>query len=137
MIYLASPYSHRDPALRQSRYKIACRATAKLIAARIPVFSPLCNSVPAEELGGLEADHETYMAVDLPILRRCDELLIVALDGWEESLGVRREMFEALALRKPITIIDEADIERLPMVPKHARRFLQSNILTTEVDDAD
>jgi len=129
MLYLASPFSHSDPMIRQYRYKKACRATARLIAAGIPVFSPLCNSVPAVELGGLEAEHSTFMAVDLPILQRCDEILVIGLDGWEQSLGVRAEVFEAMHLRKPITVIDEADIDRLPSIPKTARCFLKSEIL--------
>ena len=135
MIYLCSPYSHPDPVVMQYRYQKACRATAKLIAVGIPVFSPLCNSVPAVELGGLETDHDGFLAVDIPILQRCDEVLILGLDGWTESRGVRQEMFEALALRKPVIQIDEADIERLPAIPKTARKYLTSSILT-EVYDA-
>ena len=137
MIYLASPYAHPDPSARHNRYKQACRATAKLMAAGIPVFSPLCNSVPAGELGGLELDHAGYMAIDLPILRRCDEVLIVGLDGWEQSLGVRAELVEAMWLRKPITLIGEADIERLPAIPKTARKFLTSSIFTEEYEPND
>ena len=135
MIYLASPFAHPDPAVRQYRYKRACRATAKLMAAGIAVFSPLCNSFPAVELGGLELDHDGFMAVDLPILCRCDEVLILGLDGWSDSRGVRHEMFEALAHSKPITVIDDIDIERLPAIPKHSRHFRTSQILS-EVYDA-
>ena len=130
VLYLASPYSHREAETRQYRYLRACRATAKLMAAGIPVFSPLCNSVPAVELGGLVTDHAGFLAIDLPILRRCDEILVVALDGWTVSSGLRQEMFEALAWCKPITLIGDADIERLPAIPKHARRFLTSSIFT-------
>ena len=32
MIYLASPYSHPDPAVREERFREACRAAAKLIS---------------------------------------------------------------------------------------------------------
>jgi len=137
MIYLISPYTHSDPAVQYHRYRQACRATAKLMAAGIPVFSPLCNSVPAVELGGLEMDHDGFMEIDLPLLHRCDEVLVIGLDGWAESKGVRREMFEALALRKPVVQIEEADIERLPAIPKTARTFLKSNIFTEVYDDAD
>jgi len=134
MLYLASPFSHPAAAVRQYRYKKACRATAKLIAAGIPVFSPLCNSVPAVELGGLEAEHSTFMAVDIPILQRSDEILVLALDGWTESKGVKQEMFEALSLRKPVTVIGEADIERLPAIPKTAQKYLTSSIFTEVYD---
>ena len=134
MLYLTSPFSHPEPSVRQYRYQKACRATAKLIAAGIPVFSPLCNSVPAVELGGLEAEHSTFMAVDIPILQRSDEILVLALDGWTESKGVKQEMFEALSLRKPVTVIGEADIERLPAIPKTAQKYLTSSIFTEVYD---
>jgi len=134
MIYLAAPYSHGNTSILQYRYKKTCRATAKLMAAGIPVFSPLCNSVPAVELGGLELNHAGFLAVDIPILRRCDEVLVLGLADWEQSLGVREEMFQAMALRKPITLIGEADIERLPFIPKTARHFLTSSILTEIAD---
>jgi len=137
MLYLCSPYSHENPSIRQHRYRKACRATAKLMAAGIPVFSPLCNSVPAVELGGLETDHDGFLAIDLPILQRSDEILVLALDGWTDSKGVKQEMFEALSLRKPVTVIEEADIERLPAIPKTARKYLASSIFTEVYDHAD
>ena len=131
MLYTALPYSHFDPAVREHRFRTACRVAAILMKHRIPVFSPLSHSVPiAEFVGDVEDDHEFWMSMDIPILHRCDELLVVALDGWAESKGVRREMFEALMLRKPIVLIEEADIERLPAIPKTARTYLQSSIFT-------
>ncbi len=133
MLYLCCPYSHPDPAVQLYRYQKACRAQAKLIEAGIVVFSPLANSIPAVELGGLTASHDQFMALDLPILQRSDEMLILGLENWEQSLGVKKEMFEALALRKPVTLIDEADIENLPAIPATARRFLKSSILPDAV----
>jgi len=137
LLYLACPYTHSCPATREHRFRTACRTAAKLMQSGIAVFSPLSHSVPiAEFVGEVESDHDFWLNQDLPILRRCDELLIVGLDGWTESKGVRKEMFEVLRLRKPITQIGEADIDRLPAIPKTARTYLQSNIFT-EVYDAD
>ena len=135
LLYLAIPYAHPTPEVREHRFRTACRAAAKLMSAGVVVFSPLSHSVSIAEHGDLGEDHCFWMSMDIPILRRCDELLILGIDGWTESKGVRREMFEALRLRKPITVIDEADIDRLPSVPKTARRFLVSKILTEEMNE--
>ena len=135
ILYLACPYSHPDEAVRRQRYHHACRAAAKLMKAGIVVFSPLANSVSAIELGGLELEHQEFMAIDLPILRRCDEVLVLALDGWQQSRGIQQEFGEAIVLQKPVTMINEDEIERLPVIPKAARCFLTSSIFT-EVDDA-
>jgi len=122
--------------VREHRFRTACRAAALLMKHNITVFSPLSHSVPiAEYVGNVESEHDFWMSMDIPVLHRCDEVLLLGLDGWTDSKGVRREMFEALRLRKPIVQIEEADIERLPAIPKTTRTYLKSSIFT-EVYDA-
>ena len=135
LLYLACPFTHNDPAIREHRYRTSCIAAAKLMKSGIVVFNPLSHSVPINEFLSDIDSHEFWMSMDLPILRRCDEVLILGLEGWRESRGVRAEMFEAMALAKPITQIEEADIERLPAIPKTARHFRKSNIFMETVDD--
>jgi len=128
MLYLATPYSHNDPAVMEKRYHASCRAAAKLLKSGIVVFNPLANTIPAIEFGGLELEHNEFLKIDLQILRRCDEVLILGLDEWEKSSGVLLEMFEAVGLRKPVTLIEEPDIESLPAISKTAKTYLTSNI---------
>ena len=137
LLYLASPYTHSDPATREHRFRTACRAAAKLMAARIVVFSPLSHSVPIVRHGGKnldELDSTFWLSMDTPFLERSDELLILALKGWEESHGVKEEMFFALENNMPITMIEEKDIKYLPKIPKTAKRFLKSKILPQEYE---
>lgn len=49
MIYLASPYSHADPAVQRHRYKEAQRATAEMMIEGRVVFSPIAHSHPIAE----------------------------------------------------------------------------------------
>ena len=135
MLYIACPYSHPDPEIREHRYRMSCMAASKLFQAGIVAFNPLANSVPAVEFGGIDLAHSDWMAIDLPILRRSDELLILGLDNWTKSEGVKSEMFEALANAKPITLIEEKHIELLPRIPKSAKHFLKSNIFTEVIED--
>jgi len=135
ILYIAAPYAHPEKSVREHRFRTACRAAALLMQAGVVVFSPLSHSVPISEF--LEDDflkemtlHEFWMRQDLFLLDRCDELLILGLRDWEQSEGVREELFFALGKNKPITLIEEGDIEKLPKIPKTAKRFLQSNILT-------
>ncbi len=51
MIYLASPYSHPDPAVREQRFRAACRAAAELIRAGHVVISPVVHGHPMAALG--------------------------------------------------------------------------------------
>lgn len=92
--YLASPYSHPNPAVREQRYKAACAAAARLMARGETVFSPIAHSHPiAMHLDpALVCDFRFWMAQDLPILAACSLLRVLRLDGWQESRGVGAEM---------------------------------------------
>jgi len=136
VLYVALPFTHSEAATREHRFRAACRASALLMQSNICVFSPLSHSVPIVRHGELdEMDSDFWLTMDIPLLERSDELLILALDGWEQSKGVREELLFALEHNKPITLIEEKDIERLPAIPKTARKYLESKILTEVYDD--
>jgi len=101
IVYLASPYSHPDPAVRQARYRAVCRAAAALLAAGQPVFSPIAHSHPLVEYG-LPADWSFWQRYDQELLARCDELVVLMLPGWCESVGVQAEIQIARELGKPV-----------------------------------
>ncbi|HUE74780.1 MAG TPA: DUF1937 family protein [Pirellulaceae bacterium] len=56
MIYLASPYWHSDPAVRNQRFRAACRATAEMIRQGTTVFSPVVygHALVGEGLAGID-----------------------------------------------------------------------------------
>ncbi|GHT16662.1 hypothetical protein FACS1894189_0890 [Planctomycetales bacterium] len=129
MLYIACPYSHPDALIRNHRYRTACRAAAALIKSGIVVFSPLSHSVPVAQLGGVdETDTEFWLRQDIPILRRCDEVLVLGLSGWDKSIGVQREISEAMLLQKPVSIITEQEIDTLPVVSADAAMFGTSTL---------
>lgn len=101
MIYLASPYSHPDPDVREQRYRAACHAAAELIQAGHIVFSPVIHSHPLTAFG-LPTGWEFWQRVDLALLERCDEVVVLKLEGWEESVGVHAEIRTAGELGKPV-----------------------------------
>ena len=57
MIYLASPYSHSDPLVRQARFDAACRVTANLIQAGQAVVAPIVLGHPLVRFGVPIAQH--------------------------------------------------------------------------------
>ena len=97
MIYLASPYSHPDEAVREQRFRAACRATAQLLASGSTVFSPIVHGHPLVE-HGLPTDWSFWERFDRDHLERCDEVLVLMLDGWRESVGVAAEIEIAAGL---------------------------------------
>ncbi len=130
VIYLAAPYSSPDSYVEWSRYKKTCSAAARMMAEGIAVFSPLANTIPAVHLGGLDIDHAAFLRIDKTILARCDELLILALDGWRQSRGVQQEAAEAIRLHLPIILVKENEIDALPVLSKDSCFYKQSTILS-------
>lgn len=108
MIYLASPYSHPDPAVREERFRAACRATAALLIAGEVVFSPIVHSHALVEFA-LPTVWSFWERIDRAHLERCDEVAVLMLDGWQESVGVREEIGIARAAGKPVWFLGVGD----------------------------
>ena len=113
MKYLASPYSHPDPAVRELRFQAACAATAKLLRDGHLVYSPVVHGHPLVRYG-LPTDWSFWERHDRQHLERCDEVVVLKLDGWRESVGVQAELRHAEALGKSVRYL-EADAPQEPV----------------------
>lgn len=102
MIYLASPHSHADPAIRHSRYEAAVKAAARLFGQGKFVYSPIAHTHPIAIAGDVPPDFDHWRAYDRHILTLCDRLTVLTLDGWRESKGVQAELGIAAELRLPV-----------------------------------
>ena len=109
MIYLASPYSHPDPAVRRQRLEAVCRAAARMLRDGQFVFSPIAHSVAIAEHGGAPDSWAFWRPVDLVMLGRCNELVVLKLDGWETSEGVQAEVARARLLGLPVSYLEPGD----------------------------
>mgnify|MGYP000004507069 FL=1 len=112
LTYLASPYTNPDPQVRERRFVEAYRAASALMARGEAVFCPIAHSHPIDLYAPLPQTTEFWMAMDLPVLRRCDRMKVLMLDGWQNSKGIALEMKAAEAMGIPIEFI-EAE-RRLP-----------------------
>ncbi|HUT91256.1 MAG TPA: DUF1937 family protein [Thermoguttaceae bacterium] len=104
MIYLCSPYTHPDPAVVEQRFEAACRAAAALIRQGKTVFSPVAHSHSICRFG-LPGDWGFWERHDLEHLAVCDEVVVLKLDGWQQSRGVQAEVAQARAMGKPVTFL--------------------------------
>jgi len=73
------------------------------------VFSPIVHSHPLVAFS-LPTGWDFWERIDRAYLARCDELVVLMLDGWQESTGVRAEIALARDLGKPVRFlgVDEA-----------------------------
>jgi nucleoside 2-deoxyribosyltransferase len=113
VIYLASPYSHPDPAVRERRFRMACQAVAALLRSGQVAFSPVVHGHPLVE-HGLPTDWEFWQTCDRAFLEACDEVLVLMLDGWQESAGVWEEIRLAGELGKPVRYLTPEDDKGSP-----------------------
>ena len=103
--YLASPYSHGDPAVREARFRAVCEHVADLMRRGAFIYSPIAHSHPVAEFG-LPGDWAYWEAFDRQMLSRCDDLAVLCLPGWEESVGVRAEIGIAREFGMPVRFIE-------------------------------
>lgn len=93
MIYLASPYSHPDPAVRQQRFEDVAKIAAKLMEEGKIVFCPITHTAPIEKyIDDKNNTHGFWLTQDFQFLKNCDTLMVAMLDGWEKSAGVQAEI---------------------------------------------
>jgi hypothetical protein len=104
LTYLASAYSHPDPAVREQRFQAACRAAAALMQLGYCVLSPIAHShcIAAH---GLPTGWDFWQRLDSELLLRCDEMVVLTLDGWRESRGVAAEIELARAVGLPVRYV--------------------------------
>jgi len=101
MIYVACPYSHPDPTVREARFRAACRAVVEMLRTGYVVFAPIVHCHPLVEYG-LPTEWSFWERVDRTYLERCNELVVLMLEGWEESVGVKAEIAIARELGMPV-----------------------------------
>lgn len=104
MKYLASPYSHPDPFIREERYLRAMKVLSDLLEKGEFVYSPIvhCHEFAKIVYRDRVPRFDFWRAYDLHMLSKCDELLVLRIDGWASSVGVTAEIEEAMKLEIPI-----------------------------------
>lgn len=105
MIYLACPYSHPDPRVREYRFEAANWAAAKLMSEGHHVFSPISHSHPIAQYG-LPKNWDFWRDYDELFVKLCTRVVVLKLDGWRKSVGVMAEIALADEIGKPWEFMD-------------------------------
>jgi nucleoside 2-deoxyribosyltransferase len=107
LLYLASPYSHYDPAVREARYMAAIDAAAGLMEQGYHVISPIVACHPIAILYGLPMGYDYWLQLDERLIEACDAVCVLMIDGAEQSVGVAAEIKYARGLGKSILKCNE------------------------------
>ncbi len=117
-IYLASPYSRYADG-HEAAYLGACRAAADLIRAGYRVYSPIAASHPIATHGGLDnMDAALWLDQCEPFMEAASGIVVLMLEGWQESHGVTHEINRFANMGKPIVLMVPGEVPDLSEVFK-------------------
>ena len=106
LAYLACPYSHPDPDVREKRFRESNIAAARLMTAGEMIFAPISHTHPIAVDGDLPKGWDFWERYDRAILSCCHKIIVLRLPGWTESRGVRAEIEMAQEMGIPVEYID-------------------------------
>lgn len=94
IIYLAAPYSHAKPEVMERRWFEVSRAAAWLMGKKYTVISPVSMGHPiaALSLGDVAPGFEAWKHTCLTLLASAELMLVLMLEGWSESAGIKAEV---------------------------------------------
>jgi adenylosuccinate synthase len=105
--YLCTPYSHNNPNVVETRYRVACQINAVLLNNKIDVISPIVMFHEVSIVGKMKNDYKTFREVNEKLLSRCDGIIVAEfMAGWDKSVGVIEEIKLAETMRKFIVRIE-------------------------------
>ena len=105
MIYLASPYTHKDPFVREQRYLATMQAFIELLKKKEYAISSILHCHELAKIGDLPFNQQYWWAYNQELLLACSKLVILKLPGWEESEGVKMEKTLAESAGIPVTYL--------------------------------
>jgi sugar phosphate isomerase/epimerase len=107
MIYLATPYTHADPAVMHARFERACEHAGKLMQQGLVVFCPIAHTHPIAVRCDLPRDWVFWRQFDEAFIAASKRVVVVKMPGWEVSAGIAAEIEIAQRLHKPVEYLDD------------------------------
>jgi len=92
LIYIASPYSHEDDSMMDYRAELVTFFAASLVEKGDVVFSPITFGHELSKKGDLPTDFEFWNNFCITFLSKCDKMIVLKIEGWEQSIGIKAEI---------------------------------------------
>lgn len=100
--FLSSPYTRYAAGLDEAA-RIAAENTGLLRKAGISSFSPIVHGHAVARAAGIDPlGADFWMGGDKPIMEAARGLIVLMMDGWDESEGMAKEDAAFRLVRKPI-----------------------------------
>ena len=108
-IYLASPYSLNNTSSEQEkecRYKQVARCAYKFLLQGISIYSPIVHYHSIQKVcGNIIKPTKFWLELDFGLLKHSQGMFVLMIDGWSQSIGVKREIEYCRKIELPVTFI--------------------------------
>jgi hypothetical protein len=105
VIYLAAPYTDKDPEVVEQRILAVTERLAELNSKGYKTHSPLLMHFCLNRGYELPGDYEFWKDFCTHFLKNSSELQVLCLPGWEESAGVLDEISYAIRNNIPVVFV--------------------------------
>lgn len=92
IVYLASPYTHPDPKVREENFRKVSVLAADMNSKGIVALSPITYGHTLLEFKEMPHDWAFWENFCISFLQHCDEIAVYKMPGWEKSKGVAEEL---------------------------------------------
>jgi hypothetical protein len=98
LVYISNPYTHKDASVMNLRAARVAQLTAKLQVQHKDTHTLLSVIVHGHEIANtkdgeaLPHTWDYWEKHDYNILKRCDEMWVMCMPGWDRSVGVNAEI---------------------------------------------
>lgn len=104
IIFVSSPYTHRDKDVVRNRVIQTTLYCARLVAEGHVVFSPIVYGQALLDVHEMPNTYEFWNKFCFTFLSKCSEFHALMLEGYNDSEGMMDEMVEAKRLGLPIEL---------------------------------
>lgn len=126
-VYLASPYSHGSKLIEKYReHKVThCAAFLKEKYKEVVFFLPITQSCAMRDKNkALGTSFESWKDDDIHVVSKlADELWVLTLDGWDQSIGVLAEIKCAISNNVPIRYVNPDTLQVVSAFKFNKYRF--------------
>lgn len=91
-MYLASPYSHPDPFVREARFLWTMKEMGVFLKQGTFIYSPIVHCHELAKIADLPKDAKFWEAYNFKMIEAAEELWVLMLPGWDKSLGIADEI---------------------------------------------
>src|SRR4030095_14345475 len=116
--YVASPYTAKGltgqeaERLREERFRAARAFVGWAMRANMIVYSSIVHNHQIASTYNLPTDHTFWLKFDEAMIKGGGGVIVLCIDGWQESFGVRAEVTLAHSCGFPVLYAVEDPLER-------------------------